>query len=111
MRKLALLALLTSIVAVPLYAEGRSQSYFSYDDGGTIVRQGEDAREIEARVNMPVYPGDEVTTSRRGRSEIRLSDGNVLGLDRSTSVLFKSVLDSYEGESTETIAELHFGHI
>ncbi|MGZ7040235.1 MAG: DUF6600 domain-containing protein [Thermoanaerobaculia bacterium] len=111
MRKLALLALFTSIVAVPLHAAGRSQSYFSYDDGGTIVRQGEDAREIEARVNMPVYPGDEVTTSRRGRVEIRLSDGNVLGLDRSTSVLFHSILDSYEGESSETIAELHFGHV
>jgi hypothetical protein len=111
MRKLALLALFPLAVAVPLHAAGRSQSYFSYDDGGTIVRQGEDAREIEARVNMPVYPGDEVTTSRRGRAEIRLSDGNVLGLDRSTSIVFRSILDSYEGDSSETIAELRFGHI
>jgi hypothetical protein len=111
MRKLAVLALFTVAVAVPLHAAGRSQSYFTYDDGGTIVRQGDDAREIEARVNMPVYPGDEVTTSRRGRSEIRLSDGNVLALDRSTAILFKSILDSYEGESSETVAELRFGHV
>ena len=111
MRKLAVLALFALAVAAPLLADGRSQSYFTYDDGGTTVRRGDDSREIEARVNLPVYPGDEVTTSRRGRSEIRLSDGNVLALDRSTAVRFRSILDSYEGESSETIAELRFGHI
>ena len=111
MRKLAVLALFTLAVAAPLHAVERSQSYFTYDDGGTIVRQGDDNREIEGRVNLPVYPGDEVTTSRRGRSEIRLSDGNVLALDRATTVRFQSILDSYEGESSETIAELRAGHI
>jgi hypothetical protein len=111
MRKLAVLALFTLAAAVPLHAAGRSQSYFTYDDGGTIVRQGDDAREIEARVNLPVYPGDEVTTSRRGRAEIRLSDGNVLALDRATSVRFRSILDSYEGDASETVAELRFGHV
>src|SRR6266849_6310775 len=110
MRKLALLALFTLAVAVPLHAAGRSQSYFTYDDGGTVVRQGEDAREIEARVNMPVYPGDEVTTSRRGRAEIRLSDGNVLGVDRDTSIHVRSILDSYDGDNSQTIIELHSGH-
>ena len=67
MRKL--LPVFVLFLAVPLFADSnnRSQSYFTYDDGGTIVRQGDDQKEVEARVNFPVYPGDEVTTSRRGR--------------------------------------------
>lgn len=111
MKKLVVLALFTLAAATPLLAQDqRSQSYFTFDDGGTIVRQGDNA-EIEGRVNLPVYPGDEVITSRRGRSEIRLSDGNVIGLDRATTVVFRSILDSYEGESSQTIAELRGGHI
>src|SRR5439155_1396065 len=92
MRKVALTFLSTLAVAIPLHAErGRDQSYFTYDDGGTIVRQAEDGRETEAHVNLPVYPGDEVITSRRGRAEIRLADGNVIALDRSTDVRFRSI--------------------
>src|SRR5438128_2842074 len=96
MRKLTPLLPLAFTIAVPLYAatESKSQSYFTYEEGGTTVRQGDDAREVDARVNFPVYPGDEVITNRRGRSEIRLSDGNVIALDRSTSIRFKSILDS-----------------
>src|SRR5438046_9334862 len=110
MRKLALISILTVAFAVPLHAE-KGQSYFTYDDGGTILRQGDDNREVDARINLPVYPGDEVITSRRGRSEIRLSDGNILALDRSTDVHFKSILDSYEADGSETVAELRYGHV
>lgn len=111
MRKLKLLPLFF-LVALPLYAgRERGQSYFTYDDGGTIVRQAGEGREIEARVNLPLFAGDEVVTSRRGRSEIRLSDGNVVGLDRSTSLRFTSILGSYEGDGTETVAELQYGHV
>jgi uncharacterized membrane protein YgcG len=113
MRKLASLFILTlvSVVALPLHAAGRNQSYFTYDDGGTIVKAADDPREIDARVNQPVYPGDEVTTNRRGRSEIRLSDGNVLGLDRSTAIRFRSIFDSYDSDGEQTIVELRYGHV
>jgi hypothetical protein len=111
MRKLKLLPLFL-LLALPLYADReRGQSYFTYDDGGTIVRQGGEGREIEARVNLPLFAGDEVVTSRRGRSEIRLSDGNVVGIDRSTSLRFTSILGSYEGDAAETVAELQYGHV
>jgi hypothetical protein len=110
MRRLAILSLITLAAAVPLHA-AKGQSYFTYDDGGTIIRQGDDGREIDARVNVPVFPSDEVITSRRGRSEIRLSDGNVIALDRSTDIRFKSILDSYDGEGSQTIVELKYGHI
>ena len=112
MRKLTL-ALALTLFAVPLFAasSGRSHSYFTYDDGGTIIKQGEDGREIEARVNLPLFPGDEVTTGRRGRAEIRLADGNVIALDRATTVHFVSILDNYDGDNLQTIVELRVGHV
>lgn len=111
MRKSMLLLAAVALMALPSYARDRSHSYITYDDGGTVVRQAEDGREVDALVNMPVFPGDEVTTSRRGRVEIRMADGNIIALDRSTSVLFKSILDSYDGDSEQTIVELHYGHV
>jgi hypothetical protein len=112
MRKLTF-TLALALLAVPLMAAPpeRSHSFFTYDDGGTIIKQGEDGREIEARVNLPVFPGDEITTSRRGRAEIRLADGNVIALDRDTDVIFQSILDSYDGDNAQTIVELRHGHV
>src|SRR5256885_13442618 len=104
MRRLTILSLITLAAAVPLYA-AKGQSYFTYDDGGTIIRQGDDGHEVDARVNLPLFGGDEVITSRRGRSEIRLSDGNVVALDRSTDLRFKSILDSYDGDGSQTVVE------
>ena len=113
MRKLTQLAFLLLIVsAMPLEAaRDKHQSYLSYDDGGTVVRQADDAREIEARINLPIFPGDEVITNRRGRAEIRLADGNVVGIDRATAVRFASILDSYEGDADRTVIELRYGKI
>ena len=113
MRKTTLFTLLTLAIAVSLFADDRErhQSYISYDDGGTIVRSGDDNREIEAHRNLPVYPGDEVVTARRGRAEVRLSDGNIIGIDRTTALRFRSILDSYEGDSNETVAELKYGKV
>lgn len=106
-----LLTLLILAVSVPALAEDRHQSYISYDDGGTVVRSAEDGREIEGRRNLPVYPGDEVITARRGRTELRLSDGNIIGIDRTTALRLRSVLDSYEGDDKETVAELRHGKV
>jgi hypothetical protein len=112
MRKSTLLFLTAiAVVALPSFARDRSHSYITYDDGGTTIRQSEDGRDVDARVNMPVFPGDEVTTGRRGRVEIRMADGNIIALDRSTSVEFKSILDSYDGDSEQTVVELKYGHV
>lgn len=109
MRKASLFALLAVVLAVSAGAEDRHQSYISYDDGGTVVRTGD--RDVEATRNLPVYPGDEIVTARRGRSEVHLSDGNIIGIDRSTAIYFRSILDSYEGESNETVVELRYGKV
>lgn len=105
----ALLALLTLTLAFTVGADDRHQSYISYDDGGTIVRT--DGRDVEAHRNLPIYPGDEIVTARRGRAEVHLSDGNILGVDRATSLRFESIFDSYEGDSNETVATLRFGKV
>ena len=110
-RSTLIFLLLAATAALPSYARDRSHSYVTFDDGGTIIRQAEDGKDVDARVNMPVFPGDEVTTGRRGRVEIRMADGNIIALDRSTSVLFKSILDSYDGDSEQTIVELRSGHV
>src|ERR1041385_7221281 len=113
MRKL--LPLFALLLAVPLFADdanNRSQSYFTFNDGGTMVRQGDDGKEVEARVNFPVYAGDEITTDRRGRAEIRLSDGNVIALDRGTQIRFGGIRDSYDNDgNNQTVIELHYGHV
>ena len=112
MRKIGLLLVIIAAAAVPIQAaRGRNQSYFTYDDGGTIIRQAEDGRETEARLNLPLFPGDEVTTNRRGRTEIRLSDGNTVALDRATAIRFRSILDSYDGDADQTVAELEYGEV
>ena len=107
--KPAVLALLTLTLAFSLAADERHQSYISYDDGGTIVRT--DGRDVEAHRNLPIYPGDEIITARRGRAEVHLADGNILGVDSTTSLRFESILDSYEGDSNETVAVLRFGKV
>ncbi|HYI11682.1 MAG TPA: DUF6600 domain-containing protein [Thermoanaerobaculia bacterium] len=112
MKKSFLLTLLSLVLAVSAFAEDeKHQSYLSYDDGGTVVRSGDEGREIDAHRNLPIYPGDEVVTSRRGRAEVRLSDGNIIGIDRTTAVRFKSILDAYEGEGDETVVELRQGKV
>ena len=112
MRKATLLTLLTLALSFTVQAEPeRHQSYISYDDGGTIVRSGEDGKEIDGQRNLPVYPGDEVITGRRGRTEVHLSDGNILGIDRATALRLRSITDSYDGDADETVAELRYGKV
>ncbi len=111
MKKSFLLTLITLVLAIPAWAEDRHQSYLSYDDGGTVVRSGDDGRELDAHRNLPVYPGDEIVTARRGRAEVRLSDGNIIGIDRTTALRLRSILDAYEGDSDETVVELRYGKV
>ena len=108
MRNLKALALLSLLLALPLRAD-EQQSYISYDDGGTIVRQTSDGRETEGRVNLPIYAGDEIVTGRRGRTEVVLADGNVLGIDRSSAVGFTSIAASFGTDDQESIIHLRYG--
>lgn len=109
MRKFRFMIPVLLLAAAPLWAESKHQSYFTFDEGGTLIRQAEGEDGVEAAVNIPVFPGDVIETNRRGRSEIMLADGNILALDRSTSIRFTSILDSYEGDDEQTVVELQSG--
>jgi hypothetical protein len=103
-------AAIVAFVALPLFADD-DQSYLSYDSGGTIVIQALDNREVEVGVNSPIFAGDQLVTSRRGRSEVRLSDGNILAVDRATAVVFHSMYRSYAGDDQQTVIELLRGQV
>lgn len=104
-------SLLALILTVPIFASDGDQSYISYDSGDTIVIQAVDNREVEVGVNSPVFAGDQLVTGRRGRVEIRLSDGNIMAVDRRSAVLFHAMQGSYSGEDNQTIAELLRGKV
>ncbi|MGH9459271.1 MAG: DUF6600 domain-containing protein [Thermoanaerobaculia bacterium] len=97
------------LLALPLAAATGEQSYVSYDDGEAWILQGSDGREIEARVNLPVFGGDELVTGRAGRSEIRLADGNVIALDRDSVLHLEAVANSYEADYERTVVDLRRG--
>ncbi|HVR41932.1 MAG TPA: DUF6600 domain-containing protein [Thermoanaerobaculia bacterium] len=112
--KRAIFSSLLLLLALPAGAAEGDQSYISYDDGQTVVRQGYDGRDIEARVNLPVFAGDEIVSARRGRTEIRLSDGNVVALDQDSAVRLVSIANVYEAAAEEqtagqTVVELVYG--
>jgi hypothetical protein len=109
MRKLAI-ATLTLLLALTAFGQDQHQSYVTYDDGDSVLLQN-DGREIDARMNLPVYPGDVIRTGKRGRTEIRLSDGNIVAIDRYSRVKFDSILGTYEGDDQRTVARLLEGQV
>ncbi len=67
--------------------------------------------EVEARRNMPISVGDEMTVSGGGRVEIGLADGNDLFLGGSSQVSFESLSDQ-QGESDQFSAvRVHEGDV
>lgn len=109
MKRLAI-ALLATLITLPALAQDQHQSYITYDDGDSVLLQN-DGREIDARLNLPVYPGDELRTGKRGRTEVRLADGNVVSIDRYSRLRFESLLGTFEGEDTQTVARLLDGQV
>lgn len=100
------------IAAPAAAADDRHQSYVSWEDGGAAIVQAFDARRIQAQRNVPVYPGDQIETARRGRVEVTLADGNVLALDRDSRAVIEQIAYSYEGpESSETVVSFSYGQM
>jgi hypothetical protein len=67
--------------------------------------------EVEARRNMPISVGDEITVSGGGRVEIGLADGNDLFLGGGSQVNFESLSDQ-EGENDQFSAvRVHEGDV
>lgn len=56
--------------------------------------------EVEARRNMPISVGDEISVSQAGRVEVGLADGNILFLGGGTRAAFDSLYEQ-QGEGGE----------
>ncbi|HSN68178.1 MAG TPA: DUF6600 domain-containing protein, partial [Thermoanaerobaculia bacterium] len=97
------------LFAIPALGSDGDQSYISYDDGQTMVRQAYDGRDIEARVNLPIFAGDQIMTGRRGRTEVRLADGSIIAIDRDSDVEITAIANSFEGEDSQSVANLRRG--
>lgn len=115
MRNTRTLITLLSVLCVtaPAWAvEDRHQSYVSWEEGGASIVQAFDSRRLDAQRNMPVYAGDELETTRRGRLEISLADGNVVAIDRSSRIRVEQVAFAYEGErDEESVIGLDYGQV
>ncbi|HEY0591906.1 MAG TPA: FecR family protein, partial [Thermoanaerobaculia bacterium] len=85
------------------------QSYISYDDGQTVVRQAYDGREVDAHVNLPIFAGDQIVTGRRGRTEIRLADGSIIAIDRESALEITSLGNTFESQDEQSVASLRRG--
>jgi len=110
MRIRSLITAVLILAGAPLLAQNAQQSYITYDDSDSVLVQ-DDGKEVDARVNLPVYPGDEVRAAQRGRTELRLADGNVVALDRDSAVRFKSMLLNFEEGGEQTVVELIRGQV
>lgn len=110
MRIRSLFTAVLILAGAPLLAQSAHQSYITYDDSDSLLVQS-DGREIDARVNLPVYPGDEIRAAKRGRTELRLADGNIVALDRESAVRFKSMLLNFEEGGEQTVVELLSGQV
>lgn len=110
MRIRSLIAAGFILAGLPLMAQDAHQSYVTYDDSDSVLVQN-DGREVDVRVNLPVYPGDEVRAARRGRTELRLADGNIIALDRDSTVKFESMLMNYEEGGEQSVVRLLGGNV
>src|SRR5260370_644198 len=77
--KRSVLFLLTLVLALPAFADkGRDQSFFTYDDGGTILKQGDDGGLVSdgwVEVRTP-----QRTLRIRSGEEARVDDQGLYGL-------------------------------
>src|SRR6478672_6036654 len=60
---------------------------------------------VEARRNMPISVGDEISVSQAGRVEIGLADGNVLFLGGGTHAAFEALSDQ-QGEEDDSFSAI-----
>ena len=66
---------------------------------------------VEARRNLPISAGDELSTDDPGRAEVALADGNVLHVGGGTSVQFVSLYDQQGSDDDVSAIALTEGSV
>ena len=97
----ALLAFLAGGTALAQRSpDGRSGYTYVRDMSGEVEVVSKFNGRVQARRNMPISVGDEITAADGARAEIGLADGNVLHVGGGTTARFESLSDQ-QGEDDE----------
>ena len=101
-RGLAAVAALLLFSGMASAQEGQERSGYSYIRSmtGEATVASRLNGEVEARRNMPISVGDEMSVSQAGRVEIGLADGNILFVGGGSRVSFESLYDQ-QGEQDQ----------
>lgn len=80
------------LLAAPLFAaEGAVYGHVTFvENGAVVVRENGDKE--QARVNLPLAPGDMLVTSGGGRCELQFDNGTVVRLDKGGKLRLATVL-------------------
>jgi len=88
---LYLLACLFLLAGARLAAEESIYGHISFVDNGAAVIRA-DGSESQAVVNLPIVPGDTVSTAAGGRCELQFDNGTVVRLDKDSRLRLATVL-------------------
>ncbi|MEO6323489.1 MAG: DUF6600 domain-containing protein [Thermoanaerobaculia bacterium] len=108
---LTLLALVAAVLSArPLSAQREGYSYLSYV-GNEVSLVSKSEEDSTARINMPIGPGDKLTTGRSSRAEAILADGNVVRFDSRTEVRFDRLAQTHEADDDRDLIALQTGSL
>ena len=86
------LTLCLLLLAAPLLAQERGAvSYIQYLENEVSIVPADGSGALQAGLNIPLYPGDRLDTSRSGRLEAALADGSLLWLDQGSQVELRAL--------------------
>ncbi len=83
------------------------------ENGATVLRADgdRDTRDERLGINSPIFPGDQVSTSREQRLEIELAGGSLIRMDWDASLTFQGLPDPYAEHPDNTVLALDGGSI
>jgi hypothetical protein len=103
-------ALAAGLVAGPAVAQREGYTFLSYA-GSDATLSSRGAEDEAARVNMPILPGDRLTTGAASRAEAVLASGNVVRVDVKSDVRFERMARTYEADDDRDLLVLERGAV
>jgi hypothetical protein len=103
-------ALAAGVLAGPAAAQREGYTFLSYV--GSEVSLASNGADVEAaRVNMPILPGDRLTTGGASRAEAVLASGNVVRVDGKSDLRFERMARTYESDDDRDLLVLERGAV
>ncbi len=103
-------ALATGLLAGPAEAQREGYTFLSYA-GSEVALASRGAEGEAARVNMPILPGDKLTTGAGSRAEAVLASGNVVRVDGKSDLRFERMARTYEADDDRDLLVLERGAV